>query len=283
MISIDRQACFNELSLLDLDGNEEILPLFENFAQTIKMLKRKGFNGIRYEHGITSLMLDEKFNIFDLQNYAGSRDLYVFILTTARSPYIEADTKEEERYINEDYEVNVCGTWCEGKGFISAYLLKTVVISLNTHPKWEKPYYLLRSSNNKQKTERVLNLVSPESSKTEDFCLFVENLKPLILVQCVILPENKEFKVRKDHGSDKLKELWTKLRNCEYVVSVINSLEFNRFGVDFIEKCFDDGKIHIRLVNSDAGYGMVIQTTGRNKGETIKIGKIIRERYFKRK
>ncbi len=78
---------------------------------------------------------------------------------------------------------------------------------------------------------------------------------------------------------DSLRALWDKLRNCEYVESVINSLEFNSQGRSFIEKCFEDGKIHIRITDSGAGYGMVIQTTGTNLRATKMIGDIIAEKY----
>ena len=86
-----------------------------------------------------------------------------------------------------------------------------------------------------------------------------------------MLPERKSCNFRKDHGIDKLTLLWNRLRNCEFIISAINSLEFNPSGKEFIEKCCDDGKIHIRLTYTDAGYGMVIQTTGKNKRETTAI------------
>lgn len=279
MDSFNRQACFNELSFLDKDDNEDSFFIFSNFAKTIKALKAKGFNGIRYEHGITSLTNENLRNIFNLRNDPKGRILFELILATARNPYLDSDTEAEERYINEDFEVKVNETWCVGQGFIAAYLLDTIVISLCTHHKWEDPSYVVRNTKDKQDVGHVLNVVTSESLETEAIQLFVEERTPLNPERCNILPEKKLCKFRNDHGSDKLILLWNRLRNCEFIISAINSLEFNPNGKEFIEKCFDDGKIHIRLVESDAGYGMVIQTTGKNKRETIAIGKFIMQKY----
>ena len=280
MSSFNRQACFNELSFLDKDDEEDVLMLFSSYATTIKALKAKGFNGVRYEHGITSLTKGNLRNIFDLQSNPRSRILFDVILATARNPYIDPDTQAEERYVNEDFEVNVDNAWCVGEGFTAAYLLDTIVISLRTHPKWEFSSYAIRNAQDEKQAGQILNVVSPESSETDSIHLFIEQRTPLNLEKCDILPERKSCKFRDDHGRDKLSALWNRLRNCDYIVSAINSLEFNPTGKEFIEKCFDDGKIHIRLVGLDAGYGMVIQTTGKNKRETTAIGEIIMQKYF---
>lgn len=280
MDSFNRQACFNELSFLDKDDNEDPFLIFSNFAKTIKALKAKGFNGIRYEHGIASLTKENLRSIFDLRNDPKGRTLFSLILATARNPYLDSDTQAEERYVNEDFEVKVNDAWCVGQGFTAAYLLDTIVISLCTHPKWEESSYVIRNIQDKRKTGQVLNVVTSESSETESIHLFIEQRTPLNLERCNILPEKKSCKFRDDHGSDKLESLWNRLRKCDFIISAINSLEFNPNGKEFIEKCFDDGKIHIRLVGSDAGYGMVIQTTGKNKRETTAIGETIIQKYL---
>lgn len=280
MDSFNRQACFNELSFLDRDDNEDSFLIFSNYAKTIKALKAKGFKGIRYEHGIVSLTKENLRSVFDLRKDPKGRILFDFILTTARNPYLDSDTLAEERYINEYFEVKVNDTWCEGEGFTAAYLLDTVVISLHTHPKWEESSYAIRNTQGERKTEQVLNVVTSESTETETIHLFIEQRTPLNLERCNIMPEKKSYKFRNDHGSDKLTSLWNRLRNCDFIISAINSLEFNPSGKEFIEKCFDDGKMHIRLVGSDAGYGMVIQTTGKNMRETTAIGEKIRQKYL---
>lgn len=280
MDSFNRQACFNELSFFDKDGNEDTFQLFSSYANTIKALIAKGFNGIRYEQGIASLIKDGLRNIYDLQSNPMSRNLFTLILTTARNPYIDSDTQAEERYINEDFEVKVDDTWCIGQGFTAAYLLDTIVVSLCTHPKWKESSYVIRNTKDEVEIGYVLNTVTPESLETATINLFIEQRKPLSFEKCNIQPENKSYKFRDDHGKDKLTLLWHRLCNCDFIISAINSLEFNPNGREFVERCFDDGKIHIRLVDSDAGYGMVIQTTGKTMRETMAIGEIIMKKYL---
>lgn len=73
--------------------------------------------------------------------------------------------------------------------------------------------------------------------------------------------------------------MWRRLRNCEYVISAINSLPFDSRSTDFVERCFEDGKIHIRLTDTEKGFGMVIQTTGKDLRSTQLIGDHIAKKY----
>ncbi len=280
MASLDRQVCFNELSFFNKDEHEDLISLFSKYAKTIKALKTKGFTGVRYEKGIISLVKEDYRNIFELQNNPIGRTIFSFILSTARNPYIDSESNAAEKYITEDYEVNVEGNWVIGQGFTAAYLLDTIAISLSTHPKWDKTSYVIRNANNYEDSASVINISTSESSEETILNQFIKERIPLTLDRCTINPDKKHYKFRDDHGKDKLKLIWNRLRNCSYVISAINSLEFNPAGKEFIEKCFEDGKIHIRLVNSDAGYGLIIQTTGKNMRETIAIGNIIIQKYL---
>ena len=280
MGALNQHACFNELSFLDQEGDEDALSLFINYAKTIQALKEKGFNGIRYEYGITSLNKDGIRNIYELQSDPIGHTYFTFILSTARNPYIESDTSEEEKYINNNFEVKIDDSWDVGQGLISAYLLETIAISLSTHPKWRKQSYAIRNVKDEILKGKVVNVDTPKSLETDEINHFIEQHKPIELEKCIILPQKKLYKFRDDHGKDKLIFLWKKLRNCNYIVSAINSLAFNPTGREFVEKCFDDGKIHLRLIDSDEGFGMVIQTTGKTMRETIAIGEIIKQMYL---
>ena len=99
MDSFNRQACFNELSFLDKDDNEDSFFIFSNFAKTIKALKAKGFSGIRYEHGITSLTNENLRNIFNLRNNPKGKILFerftekaINIISTAQKEAADSQT-----------------------------------------------------------------------------------------------------------------------------------------------------------------------------------------------
>ncbi len=279
MDGFNQQVCFNELSSLDNSENDDVVSLFSNYAKTISELKAKGFNGVRYEDSICSLNKDGIRDIFDFGKNPNNKRFFEMILSTMRRPYLEPDSIEEERYINEDFQVKICNEWNVGQGFSSAYLLGTIVISLLTNQKWTEISYAIRNSKNEELKGEIINVFSPESTKTNDVLQFIEQHKPLILKECLTEPEQKSYKFRDDHGKDKLIFLWKRLCRCKYIISAINSLPFNSSGKEFIEQCFDDGKIYLRLVKTEKGYGMVIQTTGETRIETEAIGKIIKEKY----
>lgn len=101
------------------------------------------------------------------------------------------------------------------------------------------------------------------------------------LIECNIKPENKKIKLSDHHGIVVLSNFSKKLVNCKYVCEIINSLDFEPKSKKFIRAIKDKGIIEITLMWEDAGYGLVMETTGRNKRETEKIAKIIKEKYCK--
>ena len=71
-----------------------------------------------------------------------------------------------------------------------------------------------------------------------------------------------------------------RLINSPFVRGVINSLPFNPKQKDPIKAVFDDGRIEFVLCQTDAGYGLVIQSTGRNLNETQRIAELLKQKYF---
>lgn len=273
------QACFNELSFEHKSEDEDSLQLFGSFAKTLKALKEKGVTKIRYEHGIGSLIRQDFRDITELTKTPVGKNIWQLIISFQDSPYLEPDSQAEERFINEDYETSIDGNWQQGQGFSSAFILNTFTVSLPTHPVWDNVKFDIRRKEETDPCGKVLNVNTEKAANHKEIMRLIEDSKPVLLESCNIHPSKKKFKVRDDHGKDKLALLWKKLCKNDYVVETINSLSFNSDSTKFIEKCFPDGKIHIRLVGSAKGYGMVIQTTGRDLKTTTAIAKIIEERY----
>lgn len=92
-------------------------------------------------------------------------------------------------------------------------------------------------------------------------------------------PEEKSIQLRKDHGIEILKHWAKRLVNNPYVEEIVNSLPFNSRTTNSIKKVYDNGLIELVLTKTDAGYGMVVKTTGTNKKETVEIAGILLERY----
>jgi hypothetical protein len=87
----------------------------------------------------------------------------------------------------------------------------------------------------------------------------------------------KKINLRDDHGKDILKKLADKLVKSPYVIKVVNSLPFNPKNKHFINAIYPDGKVEIILTWTDEGFGLVVQTTGRNRQETKQIADIMEQ------
>lgn len=90
-------------------------------------------------------------------------------------------------------------------------------------------------------------------------------------------PSKKKINIRDDHGKDKLQAVADKLTRSPFVVEVVNSLPFNPRLNNPIRRITDDGKVELVMTKTDAGYGLCVQTTGRNKKETGAIARILVE------
>lgn len=71
-----------------------------------------------------------------------------------------------------------------------------------------------------------------------------------------------------------------RLVQSPYVVAVVNSLPYNPAAGNFIRRVHPDGKIELVLVWTDAGLGLVVQSTGRNLRETQAIAEILKDQFL---
>ena len=131
--------------------------------------------------------------------------------------------------------------------------------------------FLLEESSSGHVTMSAIGLIFYEKCKTD---------YPPELEKDFTPPKAKSISLRDDHGKDTLMAFSEKIVNSPFVKGVINSLPFNPKQTNPIKKCFDDGKLEIVLVKNDPGYGIIIQTTGKNIQETGRIGELLRKRYL---
>ncbi|MEB3887254.1 putative CRISPR-associated protein [Lyngbya sp. CCY1209] len=85
------------------------------------------------------------------------------------------------------------------------------------------------------------------------------------------VPDRKPISLRDDHGKDILEDFSKKIRRSPYVLKIVNSLPFNPNQTNPIRRTTADGIVEFVLTWTDAGYGLCIQTTGRNLAETNSI------------
>ena len=131
--------------------------------------------------------------------------------------------------------------------------------------------FLLQESSPGRVTMSAIGLIFYEKFKTDYPPELERDLTP---------PKEKTISIRDDHGKDTLSAFSKKIVTSPFVKGVINSLPFNPKQTNPIKECLEDGKIEIVLVKTDPGYGIIVQTTGKNIEQTKRISELIRKKFF---
>ncbi len=266
---------FNELSFRPFLNNE--VDLLDKFKILIEIKKKYGFKNVLFPSslGLFQITRELKFNdwISNIDNKNRNS-----ILALYRSPYCESKIENESDLDNYHFENNEMGFESEiCIGLSSAHILEIPSISLSTHTFWENEN--IEFFKNQNENVSVFNV--PTILENPKLNEYVENNSTINLIETNILPKDKQIHLRDDHGKNILEDFAKRLVNSQYIIEIINSLPFNSHSIKFIRKCYSDGKIEIVLFWEDKGYGMVIQTTGRNLRETEAIAEIIKDKYSK--
>ena len=268
-VSMNQEIYFNELSLEKRPDDRAVL---QNFKSVHSKLKEKGFTVCRADRNTLSVLLDYMPAISGV--HPGT--IKNLVLSVFRAPYEKEvmTDEEEDAFLTAEYQY-------QGKsatGLQWAFVYDTMALSLLTDKEWDTPSVSLR--NREDGSEQPVHHAATEQNIISQE-QWIESLKDIELVKIAIDPADKEFHVREDHGTDKLKEFWKKIRKNDYIVSCINSLEFDKRAKTLIRKFHSNGIVELTLYWEDAGYGMAVQTTGRNYRETEKIAEILTEEYSK--
>ncbi len=252
----------NELSITEdvFDEYDNI----KNLAKVYKCLSNKGFSSCR----INGEALTKIYNVLNAD--AGKRNLLNFIYSFLHAPFDTDDIVNccAEEYLSHQWSWN--GQECVGLAY--ANIMDSLTLSFNDNG-WQSIVHINRDDDVVD-TRNVSN-----EAHLKAHLEWIESLKEVVLLETDIRPENKAYHVGPDHGRDKLKEFSKRILNSPYVVSVINSLRFNSSEKKFIRKVKSNGVIECVLCWTDEGYGLAIQTTGRNLRETEKIAELLKQQY----
>ena len=284
------ELIFNEMSFKPYIGNEV---LFKN--KFIEMLNAYG--QLKEIYGITNLLFPRatfSYNVsaestfsqwvFSLKNRS-EKDT---ILSLIRTPFSEDILESEEQYQTNKYyyenaEVPVEQEYCTGLGICHAK--EKIAISLHSHNCWA-PHIIsfkeIVDDDFNTRDVEVSNVCESGKELNEDLSKTLLYYGRLALVETDAAPESKKIKLSGDHhGNDKLETFAKKLLCSKYVLEVVNNIDFSPKSVNLIKAIHSDGTIDIVLYWEDAGYGMKIQTTGRNYRETEAIAKILKNDFDK--
>lgn len=279
-----KDLIFNELTEFPLakDFTDAILRI-EQFLQTFKTRPENVFDrGIRLDKHIGEIMLTDKVSVQDLVSQQGrARTLGSALLSLGRFPYIKEGSAEEEQYILNEYLLVKQDSHIAVIGLAAAYLQNSVAIGFESEPFWQNCVFPLSITDppGSESTATVFSVSTPDHFSAPDMVQWIEAHTDLELLASTFSPKDKHIHLRQDHGIDILKTFALKIVRSPYVNSVVNSCEFSPHNRQFIRSASEHGIVEITLPWTEQGLGMAIQTTGRNKRETIRIAEILREEY----
>ena len=250
---------FNELSFKNKElSYDEIATLANMYIP----LKGEGFTACRTSY-------DDYARII---NSATQKEIKDLLFSFLRQPYEDtAVNKEEDTYYSHSWIYADSGQECYGLAL--AAIFESATVSLNREG-WDKTPVNIRRDD---ELLRIHNYYNADSIVLNHD--WVESRKDIVLSETKLRPEEKPRHFRHDHGIAELNAFADIILKSKYVVGVINSLEFKPKGNKFIRKIYPDGKIDIGLTWEPAGYGMCIQTTGKDYRTTEAIAKKLKEKY----
>jgi len=258
---------------VDIYANE--LSITSDIFDDYNKIKRlKNMYSYLTAHELNSCRVDNDaigiiYNI--LSNDPSKRDLLNFCYAFFHAPFETAEFDEYgvDEYLSHCWQYK--GTECVGLAYAS--IMDSLAISFG-NGEWKSTEQIYKDGEVAISVRNALN-----EKQLEEHADWIDSLKAIELVETTVSPDNKEIRIRDDHGKDKLRDFSKRICHSPYVIKVINSLPFNSKDTKFIKKVRADGVIECVLCWTDEGYGLAIKTTGRNLRETEKIAEILEEKY----
>ncbi len=282
------EVCFNELSAdIPVLVKEEMDALVDKYVSTLVETRNHGVKKVRYEHGIDGVVITNGYTLqqYCISNLKGpNHNKATLLLSMQKRPYIDEDTEAEEAFINKNVTIKIGNEIRDTYGIAAAYALNTYCVGFHSLDFWGAVLFQIHvASETEQYDDTILCISLPEGFSAKEYIEWEDShiaINPDLLPTCQILPEKKKLHIREDHGMDVLKALAKRLRHCEYIVGVINSLPYNPHATSSISQCYADGIIEIVLTKTDKGLGLVIQSTGKNLRQTKWIADYIDRKFL---
>lgn len=286
---VSMRVTFNEISFQPfVDSGQTLYQEIESVLKNYTFLEKEfGYNHIIAPNNVFQCLALDNQNVaqwFNNLNTPQKNKVSTLFMRTPFSDEVLADkTSETERHFFECDDPIIEQDNC--KGLSTAYLLDIPTISIGTHDIWtgDKVSFFEYNDDMTEISEiSVLNISSVDVRLNQELISYSEANYQVILVESTIPVEEKPIKLSGDHhGNDKLKALALRMVRNQYIDGVINNLRFERHSSRFIRNIYPNGIVEITMHWEDDGYGMAIQTTGRNLRETEEIAKILRREYDK--
>ena len=282
------ELVFNELSLQPYIENEVLFKnKFIEMLNTYGQLKEKfGITNLLFPRATLNHNVSKKSTFIQWASSLTNTSEKNKILSFIRTPFCEDilgnnEQNKTNKYYYENSEISIKEEYCIGLGICHAK--ERIAISLHSHNCWELhiiSFKEIADDDFNTNDVEVFNVCESGKNLNEDLFHRLMYYGNLEIIESNIALENKKIKLSGNHhGNNILESFAKKIFQCKYVIEVVNNIDFSPNAVRFIKNIYANGTIDIVLHWEDAGYGMKIQTTGRNYRETEAIAEILEEKY----
>lgn len=137
------EAFFNELSIKPICASkEEAIERVNTLLRAIRELKKYGYSKLRINSNFwnENISVGYSFNSFYNDPSIG-RLIKDALVSSVSSPYLQADSKEENRFILTDFSFKgINDLEVIPEGLIAAYLCQDPSLSIPSHELWKSPF-----------------------------------------------------------------------------------------------------------------------------------------------
>lgn len=285
-----KRIFFNELTLNATP--EENRHWLEGLLKVLKLIATRTEKKVNrvFAEGDVLDRLYECVRIVEDNNLRNEVSAY---LTGIYDPNDEGvDGRIRDQYFGVEYSIEI-GTAiksCPSLGW--AYLNDSITIGFASGPKWVSTalHQMIETplEGDVRIVDDVVCVVSPLQLDDEYVRTWLgvnfgaETVDVQLPQPCNIDPSQKKIHYRDDHGREVIDAFARQLVRNEFVVEVINSIEWDSRCNHFIDDVRQDGVVYVRMHWESRGYGLAVKTTARGIPQTMLVGKEL-ERKFDRK
>ncbi len=279
------ELVFNELSFREYKDEYNLLDCFVSLGELFDKAKELyNYTHIIFPSNLSEMKACENKSFYEWINGMPTKHRNKIFPIINRPPFIPDFLGDKINGLASYYfvstELNIGQEYCDG--LATADIMDIPAISLANNLIWQSPILTIFKETDVSPVEvHVTNLATQEVLNSSEFQEFSERK-----MQVELQPSNKTIEekissisLREDHGIDKLQKFAERIVRNEYVNGVINSLPYNPNTSRFIKSVYKNGNIEIIMHWEDAGYGIVIETTGRNLSETRAIAEMLRKDF----
>ena len=218
------ELAFNELSTQPFANDfTDCYSRIKQFIETYKSAELHGFKRVRFYQTFNQIMLQNDYSMIDFIGDDRAKTFADIILSIHCYPFIDDDSEEEDRYIQNNFFILKDGNKIPVHGLAAAYLYHTIGIGFYSEPFWKNVLFSLQIEGIENHHEDILSVSCPEHFTEQAFIEWKEQNAEVQLIKCEIEPSDKNVSLRDDHGSDVLQRFAKRLVKSPYIIKIVTT------------------------------------------------------------